>query len=133
MATIDPAYSAMGQLVATARRMPENPNSELRLIEWDIAVLGEMDVHLPGHIHTLVYGSQRVGSVRFGTPSDRGLISYGGSQPSEVLHVTEGLPPELTRLVKTDLVPWLQKQASRPFLTTPARGTYASGHRPVDM
>ena len=113
---LEPAYQAMAALVATARQLTELTMSGLRAVEWDIVVSKGVAVNeVPGHMHVLALGCRWVGSAK--TDRNQYSVRYGGTQPSEVLQVADGLPDALRRLVVGELVPWLQAQTARPYLT----------------
>lgn len=111
----DPWLSALVSLVPSWRIKPESGVDGLRASEWDILVSRGVDVDVPGHIHVLALGCERLGMCkkRGGSAS----VAYSGSQPSRVLEVSDDLEESLRRLVLKDLVPWLQEQDSRPYLT----------------
>jgi hypothetical protein len=113
----DPAFEAMARLVATARTLDEGMDvSGLRIVEWDVLVARETDVRLPGHLHLLAMGCLTAGMVQ--TATGASAVHYEGSQPSAQMAVAQDLPDRLRRLVVGELVPWLQRQPRRPFLTT---------------
>src|SRR5690606_6589045 len=113
----DPWLSSLVSLVPSWRIKPESGVDGLRPAEWDILVSRGAEVDVPGHMHVLALGSERVGMCK--THRGSSAVVYAGRQPSEVLEVSDDLDESLRRLVLNELVPWLQRQEHRPYL---ARG-----------
>lgn len=111
----DPGYQAMASLVPTARLLPANGFADLRAVEWDVLVARRVNVWAPGHVHVLAFGSDALGAVR--TATGIAWVRYDGVQPSGHMTMPDSLPDALRRLVANELVPFLQKVESRPFLT----------------
>lgn len=112
----DPDYLAMAELVPSHRLMPEDGVRALRAVEWDVVVCRGGEVDYPGFMHVLAMACASAGVAR--TAEGWKAASYNGVQPSDVLIVADDLPDALRRLVNADVIPWLQQQPSRPYLTT---------------
>lgn len=133
----DPAFIAMARMVRRALIVRSSVELRaLRLNDWDLAVFAAEDgdvavASLPSHIHVFAYGGSSTGMVDR-DKLDMTTFRYEGEQvgPTLYVHVDAADVSEgIRRLVKRELVPWLQEQHPKPFLVSksstrgPAFGT----------
>jgi hypothetical protein len=115
----------MSRLVPTARLLPQRRFDTLRAAEWDIVVSKGGSIGAGSHMHGLGLGCDHLGAIDTEVGPLR--VDYGGSQPSEIMEVPDGLQDSIRRLVTGELIPHLQARSVRPYL----RGIMAKGSVPT--
>lgn len=102
-----------------------------RKLDWDMWIGREEVVHAPDHMHVLSFGAASLGQVmRLEGVKVKGSTSLNyrdGKQHSPTMRVTPGLPDDVDRLVRDELVPWLRTQPAKPVLTVSSGSTNSWG------
>lgn len=129
----DTRLRAMASMVEGSLLLPEGDDlGPRRKLDWDIWVQrGGQVSAAPDHMHVLAMGTTSMGLIQ--TDRGRSTLFYGSTNHSPTMRIPPGLPEDIERLVRNELVPWASELESRPILkrSIPKSGGWGPSDTPI--